>query len=618
MTILNRLRPARATLVAVLGFAWAITFGALRDFVWADIRAGMIDLRGFSRATRLIILLGLLLIFSLAGLLLFGNVWRTQSTLISLPTVLNMTGRGRLVPLLMAPITYMLLALAWAFALNGLLHSHWLARVGMLTLYMLAGLQRIASLFPEVAYGITPLTELLLRGGLLLCVPAFYVLRWRRPARPATEFVILLALAAAPLTITQWSDFAYWRLSGNPTLFINLEADLLNFRLLAGPLLLLIGIDVANFARKLAGWTTSVVHERLSARSVDSPGLGSWATGIILLGLAAWRVGTVMVELRQRIAGTSFGSELAAYAGALGLVVLCVAWVWWVSRGHVIEEEQVAGTAARNALSLVLAYLAPQMIAFVLLLIASAFPYASFAHGLIVFSNVVSDQATTGWRMLVCAAALAIGVWLRLRFANRPARVALALYLGLFGLAGLWMSATSPNNLLQGLFWQGAQPLHFWWTLLVSAMAIYWLARRQLTPERAAKLLFALLIVILLRQTNFIESPFSPLFGFAGIGFLVFGLCWDALTRGTWVNHDSPGFPRAGRLFLYVGYTLLTVTVVTWALGTHDLESLNTLTGGAADAGFGNFGRPLLYAAVLVTLMGTHEGNPDNGSDRML
>ena len=80
MTILNRLRPARATLVAVLGFAWAITFGALRDFVWADIRAGMIDLRGFSRATRLIILLGLLLIFSLAGLLLFGNVWRTQST----------------------------------------------------------------------------------------------------------------------------------------------------------------------------------------------------------------------------------------------------------------------------------------------------------------------------------------------------------------------------------------------------------------------------------------------------------------------------------------------------------------------------------------------------------
>ena len=216
-----------------------------------------------------------------------------------------------------------------------------------------------------------------------------------------------------------------------------------------------------------------------------------------------------------------------------------------------IEEEQVAGTAARNALSLVLAYLAPQMIAFVLLLIASAFPYASFAHGLIAFSNVVSDQATAGWRMLVCAGALAIGVWLRLRFADRPARVALALYLGLFGLTGLWMSATSPNNLLQGLFWQGAQPLHFWWTLLVSAMAIYWLARRQLTPERAAKLLFALLIVILLRQTNFIESPFSPLFGFAGIGFLVFGLCWDALTRGAWVNHDSPGF-RARRALVPV------------------------------------------------------------------
>lgn len=604
MTILKRLRPAHPALAVVLGFVWAITFGALRDFVWADIRAGMIDLRGFSRATRLIILLGLLLIFSLAGLLLFGNVWRTQSTLISLPTVLNMTGRGRLVPLLLAPITYMLLALAWAFALNGLLHSHWLARVGMLTLYVLAGLQRIASLFPEVAYGVTPVAELLLRGGLLLCVPAFYVLRWRRSARPAAEFVTLLALTAAPLAITQWSDFAYWRLSGNPTLFINLEADLLNFRLLAGPLLLLIGIDVANFARKLAGWTTRIVHERLSARSLDSSGLGAWAMDIILFGLVAWRVGTVIVELRERIVNTSFGSELAAYAGALGLVALCSVWVWWMTRGRVIEEEQVAGAAGRNALSLVLAYLAPQMIAFVLLLVASAFPYAGFAHSLIVFSNVVSDQASMGWRLLVCVGALVTGVWLRLRFADRPARMALALYLGLFGLAGLWMSATSPNNLLQGLFWQGSQPLDFWWTLLVSATAITWLARRQLTAERVAKLLFALLIVILLQQTNFIESPFSPLFGFAGIGFLVFGLCWDALTRGAWVNYDSPGLPRTGRLFLYVGYTLLTVTVVTWALGTHDLESLNTLTGGAADAGFGNFGRPLLYAAVLVTLMG--------------
>jgi hypothetical protein len=146
------------------------------------------------------------------------------------------------------------------------------------------------------------------------------------------------------------------------------------------------------------------------------------------------------------------------------------------------------------------------------------------------------------------------------------------------------------------------------WTLLVSGTALYWLARRRLTTDRAARLLLALLIVILLRQTNFIESPFSPLFGFAGIGFLVFAICWDVLTGGSWVNDDSPGLPRAGRLFLYVGYTLLTVTLVTLALGTHDLASLSTLTGGAADAGFGNFGRPLRHAVVMSALREPTQG----------
>jgi hypothetical protein len=600
MTLNEHLRPIRTGLAAVLRFAWDITFGALRDFVWADIRGGMIDLRHFSRATRVIILLGFALIFGLAGLLLFGDVWRAQSPLISLPTALNMTGRGRLVPLVLAPVTYALLALAWAFALNGLLHSHWLARVGMLALYVLAGLQRIAALFPEVAYGVTPPAELILRGGLLLCVPAFYLVRWRRPARPALEFAILLVLAAAPLAITQWSDFAYWRLSGDPTLFINLEADLLNFRLLIGPLLLLIGIDIANFARQLSGWTTNALHERLLTWQARLPILS-----LLLIGLLIWRLGAVIVSLRERIAAAAPKSELAAYAGALGVVLLCAVWAWLVNRGHGVEEELLAQTTERHAPPLVLAYLVPQMLAFALLLIASAFPYAGFAHDLIVSSNAVNDQATSGWRLLICVAALASGIWLRLRFAGRPTSQALALYLGTFGLLGLWMNVTAPGNLLQSLFWQGAQPLDFWWTLLVSATAFYWLARRRLDAERAAKLLFALLIVILLQQTSFLENPFSPLFGFAGIGFLVFGICWDALTGGSWVNNDSAALPRAGRIFLYLGYTLLTVTVITWALGTHDLESLNTLTGGAADAGFGNFGRPLLYATIIVTLMST-------------
>ena len=44
------------------GFLVSITFGALRDFVWRDIRDGMIDLKGFARSTRWTILLGFALL----------------------------------------------------------------------------------------------------------------------------------------------------------------------------------------------------------------------------------------------------------------------------------------------------------------------------------------------------------------------------------------------------------------------------------------------------------------------------------------------------------------------------------------------------------------------------
>ena len=215
MTRLKSLRSGHASIAAVLGFVWAITFGALRDFVWTDIHNGLIDLRGFSRATRLIVLLGFALIFILAVLLLFGNVWRMHSTLISMPTLMGMAGRGRLVPLVLVPVTYLLLALAWAFALNGLLHSHWLARAGILILYLLAGLERIAVLIPEVTYSVAPPYELLLRGGLLLCVPVFYALRWRRPERPALEFMVILALVTSSLAITQLRDFEDWQVDAD-------------------------------------------------------------------------------------------------------------------------------------------------------------------------------------------------------------------------------------------------------------------------------------------------------------------------------------------------------------------------------------------------------------------
>jgi hypothetical protein len=141
-----------------------------------------------------------------------------------------------------------------------------------------------------------------------------------------------------------------------------------------------------------------------------------------------------------------------------------------------------------------------------------------------------------------------------------------------------------------------------WWTVILVGAVVYCLLRRTLAERRANQLLFLALILLLLGQTDFISNRFSPFFGFAGIAFLAFGIIWDALTVGAWANVDTPGLPRTSRIFLYLGYVLLTIVVINWAAVSHDLAMVGQLTGDLGLVGLDRFGRPLLYAIIVATL----------------
>ena len=67
---------------------------------------------------------------------------------------------------------------------------------------------------------------------------------------------------------------------------------------------------------------------------------------------------------------------------------------------------------------------------------------------------------------------------------------------------------------------------------VLRAVAVFWVVRGRLTEDRARRLLLLVLITALMRQTGFIEDPFSPVLGFTGIGMIALGLIWDALTIG--------------------------------------------------------------------------------------
>ena len=56
------------------------------------------------------------------------------------------------------------------------------------------------------------------------------------------------------------------------------------------------------------------------------------------------------------------------------------------------------------------------------------------------------------------------------------------------------------------------------------------------------------------------------------------------------------------------GYVLMTVTVINWAVASHDLEAVGRLTGDVGLVGPEAFGKPLLSTIFVVTLVGAFRG----------
>ena len=60
----------------------------------------------------------------------------------------------------------------------------------------------------------------------------------------------------------------------------------------------------------------------------------------------------------------------------------------------------------------------------------------------------------------------------------------------------------------------------------------------------------------------------------------------------------------------------MTVTVINWAVASHDLEAVGRLTGDVGLVGLEAFGKPLLYTIFVVTLVGAFRGLGVDGAGR--
>ncbi len=585
---LGRLRPTRTTILVIIGFLWAISFGALRDFVWADLRDGLIDLRGLGRPMRVLTWAGFgLLALTLAGLL-FNDFWRATSPL--LPLIQVVPGRGLMLPIALLPATLFLLSMSWAFLLAGALHSRPALRIGVVLVFLpAAGLWLSNSLASTNLTGLKPVT--LAGAAAALLVPIVFFLRSRRPIRPALEFSILLILTGLVFVPSQVNDIADWQQLGSPMMVAKIETTLSFLGALITPLLLLAGLGVADFARQASYWTVEVVTRRFPR----------WLELLTLAALLIVLVRKAVIEASGRIAEQGWNATAVSYLGAVGVII--AAGLGWliVTRAQAAAspsaDETTAG-ADRVSLPLIIAANGQQMIAFVgLWLSMGLLPLLSIVGGLSNAAGSLGTSATAPWFYAVNVLSVIVAVFLA-----RRGKTGSAFYLAVFGLLDLWLTLTQPGQPFARLTWDSSAVVEFWLVLGVVAFALAWLVRRQLSDARIAALLFAGMLIWLMRQTDFISSPFSPLFGFAGLGFLVFGLAWDALTAGSWANVETRGLPRPSRILLYIGYVLMTVTAVNWAVTGHNLAAANRLTGDLAVIGLMRFGRPMLYAVLVAAL----------------
>jgi hypothetical protein len=593
---LRRLKPIPATLAALVGLLWAISFGAIRDFIWADLRDGMMDLRGLSRLTRAIILTGFGLLFGTVFILLVNDFLRDRFSLIVLPNAfIYAPGRGMMLPVPLVPLTLFLIAAAWSFALAGAIHSHLAIRLGVLAFFLFSAVRQLFSLLSTILAGLLGVSDLVILGVTLLAILAvvvvFLVLS-RLKARPALEFVLLFVLISLIYFTTQLKNVNEYRLTGIPLNLASMQLDIMDFSTIVLPFLLYLGVDIADFTRDSSGWLSRALTKRLPA----------WALISVFFLFCAWRIYGLVQENLGLLAQTTAGAMALSYLGALG-EILMVGLVWLgvrrlqpASRQENLDHEGVAEKVAGPALWVILAFNFTSLVNFAMTSMASAIPAPAFINLVLKASTWLNQTAAT-WGIIINIAAVILAGWLA-----RRGQVTLPLYLGLFGMLHLYYKITNPGELLGAITWTGPQTVDAWWVALFSLVGVYLMVARKLSAESAGQLFFLLTITFLLRQTAFISNPFSPVFGFAGVGFIAFGVLWDALTSGSWANVNTPGLSRTSRIFLYLGYVILTVTVINWALSTHDLTSLNQLTGNTALVGLDRFGRPMLYAIFALTL----------------
>lgn len=606
--------PTPRVILTLLVTIWQVLVGGVRVFFVDSLKSGMIDIRPLGRAARLLSAFGLLLVFGYLFGILFNDVLRTQTALEPL-VFQSGAERGLMAPSIAVPLTLATITLAWSYLLTGALHIERRARLAVLAIYFFFGFLGLAQgIMGSAAAGASwavPATAVVLLGFLVALLAAFRILPGRTTPL-AVEFSLMLGLQGGLNIFAVALAVSAQQRTGFPYVNGYLLSETLDLtRLMIIPFLIISGSEMGNFARDFSGWAAKSVRENA----------GLWTPALLALFLLLRWLGL----LRELLDAGIGGGQLRAWLGAALLVGgLAIVFAW--------RRRQPGGEAVPAGLITRLIVLSQSVLISLgpLLTIVGAF----FTVVIIVLAGRgdvdlagLSAQANDAigvistvnaiYRDVVHALLAALGVGVAVLGVRRGQPTIAA-----FGLALAWTRA------LEWLM-EFARPLSAlsfdykdvdMLLLGVLTAATLYLARQGiagprpgaphssvaeaapapgLTSERALHLLALAILGWVLTQTSFLDNPFSPFFAFAGVFFLVFGILWGVLTAGgKFANRETPEYPRASRLLMYLGYALLSLTVSHWFIVSHNVQA-QAIQSSLTLSGFRVYGLTLAYLAFI-------------------
>jgi hypothetical protein len=529
---------------------------AIYDGVIEDpVRAGHIRIDDLDLAERQAALVGILAVGTLLISIVFNELWRRGA----LVYLASLSGHAYFVPAALLPFTVFALFLAWSALLWGAVNSSPRVLLAATVTFVLIdaplGRPLLSRLSTDTSVEVGPL---LARVG-YFAVPAvlvLYALTHLRPTlakrvRPFVLGALLLALAAN-FGGQLWSHATQLRNGISPSLPLLMHNTLSNAQDLLVPAVTIAGLALITFAydvgeaSAIATWTAVATMVR-------------WALAALLAVKLWFQLISQVGEWRSYISSSPLGVLTALVA--LGLFAAVAVWArrLEVSKeaGEAAKERLIYGTALLLAAP-ILAVLLVKSIADFVITQTSATGIAKWFSSLPITHWIPYENAAL-WAM-----ALVVGIFLLKReprkIFHREAGV------------GLLMIAT------WCLIFFSFQLLNYELPLretaldigLTTGVLLYTILRWRAIDATRALGLIALLVFSWLVASKgdyvVIVGGLLPV----SQGFLfVFGMISTLATDSGFTAGDTKYFPRSGRTLLWVGYLLLSLTIVNWLSATH-------------------------------------------------